>query len=123
MLDRRLSTGLALVLLALASIGIGSKYLHGSPGVSAGGVILLVITLAIFGTVARRLLRPHSGWLLLVAAVISTWVGVTLLPVLTHGYALVTLPIFAIRVVTTTLIGGGLALVPVALRTLDAERS
>ncbi len=122
-LDRRLSTGLALILLVLASIGIGSKYLHGSPGVSLGGVILLVITLAIVGAVARRILRPHSGWLLLAAAVISTWVGVTLLPVLTHGYALVTLPIFPIRAITTTLLGGGLALVLFALRLLDADRS
>jgi hypothetical protein len=43
--------------------------------------------------------------------------------VLTHGYALVTLPAFPIRAITTTLLGGGLTLVPFALRLLDAERS
>jgi hypothetical protein len=122
-LDRRLSRALALILLALASVGIASKYLHGSPGVSVGGVTLLLITVSIFGAVARALVRAQSGWLLLVAAAFSSWVGVTLLPVLTHGYALVTLPAFPIRAITTTLLGGGLTLVPFALRLLDAERS
>jgi hypothetical protein len=111
------------VLLALAMVGIGSKYLHGSPGVSSGGVILLLITLAVFAAVAAKLYRPHSGWLLLLAAALSSWVGVTLLPVLTHGYALVSLPIFLIRAITTTLLGGGVALVLFALRRLDANAS
>jgi len=121
LLDRRLSRGLALALLALAAVGMGSKYLHGSPGVSTGGVVLLLLTLAVFGTVAARLSRPHSGWLLLLAAALTSWVGVTLLPVLTHGYALVALPLFVIRAITTTLLGGGVALVLFALRLLDAD--
>ncbi len=35
-LDRRLSTGLALLLLALVAVGMGGKYLHGSPSVTVG---------------------------------------------------------------------------------------
>ncbi len=119
-LDRRLSTGVGLLLLALVAVGMGGKYLHGSPAVTAGNVALLLITLAVLGAVAGRLLGGHSdGPLLLVTAVISLWAGLTLLPVLTHGYALVAIPIFLARVIAATLLGGALSLVLFAVRRLE----
>ncbi len=119
-LDRRLSLWLALLLLALAAVGMGGKYLHGSPAVTAGNVVLLVVTLAVFGAVAGRLLGGRFGGpLLLVTAVIALWAGLTLLPVLTHGYALVALPIFLVRVIAATLLGGALSLTLFGVRMLD----
>ncbi len=119
-LDRRLSLGLALLLLALVAVGMGGKYLHGSPAVSAGNVALLLVTLAVLGAVAGRLLGGRFGGpLLLVTAVIALWAGLTLMPVLTHGYALVALPILLVRVISATLLGGALSLALFAVRMLD----
>jgi hypothetical protein len=119
-LDQRLSRATALLLLVLVAVGMGGKYLHGSPGVSAGSVALLVITLAILGAVAARLLRGRSGGpLLIFTAVLALWGGLTLLPVLTHGYALVALPLFLVRVIATTLLGGALSLALFGVRALD----
>jgi hypothetical protein len=119
-LDRRLSLWLALLLLALVAVGMGGKYLHGSPNVTAANVVLLLVTLAVLGAVAGRLLGGRFGGpLLLVAAVIALWAGLTLLPVLTHGYALVALPIFLARAIAVTLLGGALSLAVFAVRMLD----
>lgn len=119
-LDRRIAPVLALALLLLAGVGMAGKYLHGSPAVTAGNVALLLVTLAVLGTVAGRLLGGRcSGPLLLVTAVIALWAGLTLMPVLTHGYALISLPIFLVRVIATTLLGGALSLTLFAVRLLD----
>lgn len=119
-LDRHLSLRLALLLLLLALVGMGSKYLHGSPNVTLGNLVLLLITIAVFGAVASRLLAGRFGGpLLLVTAVIALWAGLTLLPVLTHGYALVVLPIFLARVIAVALLGGALSLALFAVRMLD----
>ena len=119
-LDRRLSSRLALLLLALVAVGMGGKYLHGSPTVTAGNVALLLVTLAVLGGVAGRLLGGRFGGpLLLLTAVIALWAGLTLMPVLTHGYALVALPILLVRVIATTLLGGALSLALFAVRMLD----
>ena len=119
-LDRRLSRAIALLLLLLVAVGMGGKYLHGSPGVSVGNVLLLLVTLAVLGAVAGRLLGGRSsGPLLLVTAVIALWAGLTLLPVLTHGYALVVLPLFLVRVIAAALLGGALSLVLFVVRMLD----
>jgi hypothetical protein len=119
-LDRRVSLRLALVLLALVAVGMGGKYLHGSPSVTAGNIALLLVTLAVLGAVAIRLLGGRSGGpLLLVTAVIALWAGVTLLPVLTHGYALVALPMLLVRAVAAALLGGALSLALFAVRMLD----
>ncbi len=120
-LDQRLSARLALLLLALVAVGMGAKYLHGSPSVTAGNVVLLLVTLAVLGAVAGRLLGGRSGGpLLLVIAVIALWAGLTLLPVLTHGYALVVLPLFLVRVIAAALLGGALSLALFGVRMLDS---
>jgi hypothetical protein len=119
-LDRRLANGLALLLLALVAVGTGGKYLHGSPAVTPGNVALLLITLAVLGAVAGRLLGGRFGGpLLLLAAVLALWAGLTLLPVLTHGYALVALPLFLVRAIAATLLGGAPSLALFAVRMLD----
>jgi hypothetical protein len=119
-LDRRLSRLIALLLLACVAIGMGGKYLHGSPGVTAGSVVLLVITLAVEGAIAGRLLSGRSGGpLLIFTAVVALWAGLTLLPVLTHGYALVALPLFLVRVVAAALLGGAISLALFGVRALD----
>jgi hypothetical protein len=119
-LDRRLSRAVALLLLVLVAVGMGGKYLHGSPNVTAGNVLLLLVTLAVLGAIAGRLLGGRSGGpLLLLTAVIALWAGLTLLPVLTHGYALVVLPLFLVRVVAAALLGGALSLALFGVRMLD----
>lgn len=120
-LDRRVSAGLGLLLLALVAIGMGGKYLHGSPSVTAGNVVLLLVMLAVLGAVAGRLLGGRFGGpLLLVIAVIALWAGLTLLPVLTHGYALVVLPLFLVRAIAAVLLGGALSLALFGVRMLDS---
>ncbi len=57
--------------------------------------------------------------MLLVTAVIALWAGLTLLPVLTHGYALVALPLFVVRVIAAALLGGALSLALFGVRMLD----
>ena len=119
-LDRGLARAIALLLLVLVAVGMGGKYLHGNPDVTAGNVLLLLLTLAVLGAVAGRLLGGRSGGpLLLLTAVIALWAGLTLLPVLTHGYALVVLPLFLVRVIAAALLGGALSLVLFAVRMLD----
>ena len=119
-LDRRLSRAIALLLLACTAIGMGGKYLHGSPGVSAGSVVLLLITLAMLGAITGRLLGGNSGGpLLILTAVVALWAGLTLLPVLTHGYVLVSLPLFLVRVIAAVLLGGAISLVLFGVRALD----
>jgi hypothetical protein len=119
-LDRRIARWLALLLVVLAAVGMGGKYLHGSPAVTTGNVVLLLVTLAVLCAVAGRLLGGRFGGpLLLVTAVISLWAGLTLMPVLTHGYALISLPIFLVRVLAATLLGGALSLALFAVRQLD----
>ncbi len=123
-LDRRLSRPLALLLLALVAIGMAAKDLHGSPYINAGNVGLLVITLVVLGVVAKRLLDgSRSGPLLLFTAVLALWAGLTLLPTLTHGYALVTLPLFVVRLIAAVLLGGGLSLALFGFRALDQVRT
>jgi len=119
-LDRRLSRGIALLLLACVAIGMGGKYLHGSPGVSAGSVVLFLLTLAVLGAIAGRLLGGRAGGpLLILTAFVALWAGLTLLPVLTHGYALVALPLFLVRVIAAALLGGAISLTLFGVRALD----
>jgi len=119
-LDRGVSRAIALLLLLLVAVGMGGKYLHGSPDVTAGNVLLLLVTLAVLCAIAGRLLGGRSGGpLLLLTAVIALWAGLTLLPVLTHGYALVALPLFLVRVIAAALLGGALSLSLFAVRMLD----
>jgi hypothetical protein len=119
-LDRRITLRLALLLLLLVAVGMGGKYLHGSPAVTAGNVALLLVTLAVLGAVAGRLLSGRFGGpLLLITTVIALWAGLTLLPVLTHGYALVALPLLLVRVIAVILLGGALSLALFAARLLD----
>jgi hypothetical protein len=119
-LDTSLSRAIALLLLVLVAVGMGGKYLHGSPDVTAGNVLLLAVTLAVLCAVAGRLLGGRYGApLLLLTAVIALWAGLTLLPVLTHGYALVVLPLFLVRVIAAALLGGALSLALFAARMLD----
>ena len=100
---------------------MGAKYLHGSPSVTVGNIVLLLVTLAVLGAVAGRLLGGRAGGpLLLVVAVIALWAGLTLLPVLTHGYALVVLPLFLVRAIAATLLGGALSLALFGVRMLDS---
>jgi hypothetical protein len=123
-LDRRIAPALGLLLLALSAIGMGGKYLHGSPAVTVGNVALLLVTLLVLGGVAARLLSGRfGGALLLVTAVIALWAGLTLMPVLTHGYALVALPLLVVRAIASVLLGGALSLSLFALRMLDRSEA
>jgi hypothetical protein len=123
-LDRRLARALALLLLALVALGMGGKYLHGGPGVSATNVVFLLITLAIVGLAACNLLTGRLAALpLLFTAVIAMWAGVTLLPVLTHGYALVALPLLLVRAIAAVLLGGAPSLALFGVRLIDGARA
>lgn len=122
-LDERIAHCLALLLLLLAAVGMGGKYLHGSPAVTAGNVALLLVTLLVLGAIAGRLLSGRLGGpLLLATAVIALWAGLTLMPVLTHGYALVALPLLLVRSIAVVLLGGAPSLTLFAVRRFDAAQ-
>lgn len=119
-LNRRIARPLALAVLTAVAVGMGSKYLHGAPGIGLSGVLFLIITLAIVAAVARPLIAGRfEGLLLLCTCVISLWAGLTLLPTLTHGYAMVVIPILLIRVITVVLLGGALSLAVLGTRLLE----
>ncbi len=119
-LDRRMAKLLTLAMMGLFLAAMASRQLHGRPDVDAGQVIALLLIAAVVGyAAAREWRRPAPGIVVMLAtAVLSLWAGVTLIPVLTHGYVLVAFPAFLVRCVVAALLGGSLALFLVAVRFL-----
>ena len=119
-LDRRLAKGLTLTLMALFVIAMASRQLHGRPYVDLGQVIALLLIAAVVAVAAaRELARPVPGLMIMLAtAIVAMWAGVTLIPVLTHGYVLVAFPPFIVRCVVAALLGGSLSLFLVGVRFL-----
>lgn len=119
-LDRRLSRIMMLTLYGLIAVGMFGRYLHGRPDVKAGSILVLILILAALGLAAWRVWARRSGLLLLATtAIVSLWVGLTLVTVLTHGYVLLAIPAFLARADAAALLGGSLSLALVGLRTFD----
>lgn len=111
-LDRRLRRVIELALLLALAVGLTGHYLHGRPGISATGVVFTAIALLATAIGAWRTLTGRAGLpLAILIALASLWAGLTLLPVLTHGYVLMAVPAFVARCCAAILLGGSLSLV------------
>jgi hypothetical protein len=122
-LDHLVSSGLALLLLVCLAVADVARELHGRPTVSPGQLVLLVVVGALLAAGTWRVLSGRAGFaLLFLLAFVSLWAGLTLFPVLTHGYVLLAVPAVVARAATVGLLGGGISLLPLALRRLEQAR-
>jgi len=116
-LDRGVTRALAIVVLAEIAVGAAARQLYGRPGVPAaqGALVAILVTFAVFGIGWTILGR--AGFILYIAtAGVACWVGLELLPTLLHGYVLTAGPPAAARVAAVLCLGGGVALLPLAIR-------
>ena len=121
-LDHRLANLLGVVaLVALSLIAIGRE-LHGRPGVGVLQVIELVAVLALTIAALVRILRGRAGYvLLLMIGAATLYAGILTLPTLTHGYVLMALPPFIIRIAAVLCLGSIPSLVVMVARLFDTE--
>lgn len=121
-LDRRLAYILTWILLGAIGIAATARYLHGRPSVTVGELLALALILTGVALGAGRLATRRSGYpLRLIVAFASLWAGLTLSPALLHGYVLLALPAFVDRATSVILLGGGVSLILLGLRQLDAS--
>jgi hypothetical protein len=116
-LDRRLTSGLTLLLLAALAVISSARLLHGRPYVSPVQIVEFAVALAaiLAGAVTFARGRFPAAIPFIVAA-FALWAGLTFLPILTHQYTLLILPGWLNRATTALLLGGGLSLVLMAMR-------
>jgi hypothetical protein len=116
-LDRACAVGLTLGVALGVLVASLARTLHGRPNVSGFGIAELVVTLSFLAWVLRRVIERRTGFMVTFAlAFVALWEGITLLPVLTHGYVLLALPAFPSRAAAVVCLGGGVALVLTSLR-------
>ena len=116
-LDLRVPRGLAFVaLIALTVAGLGEQ-LHGRPHISIGQLIELAVLLAFVAWALRGLLLQRHGWFgFFLIALVTLFVGATLIDVLLHGFVLIALPPVVARIAVATCLAAGCALLPMIFR-------
>jgi hypothetical protein len=116
-LHARLARGLGV--LALASLGAAAvgRELHGRPTVPLGQYLELAVVLVFVALALRSVIRGRAGYFLYgIIAFVALWEGLTLVPILLHGFVLIDLPAFSARVVTVLCIACGAAILPLVFR-------
>jgi hypothetical protein len=111
-LDRMLARALALAALAsIAVLAIGHQ-LYGEPFVTTGQEIVLALILAfVAGALAALVITGPGSFLLIVIAVAALWAALEFIPVLFHGYVLMTVPAFLARVAAVACLACGIGLI------------
>jgi hypothetical protein len=119
-LDFNLARALAVVaLLAIVAGGLGIE-LHGRPAISTFQLIMLALILCFVGWASARLARRRPGYFFFfVVAFASLWMGAELVPTLTHGFVLMTVPALVARVAAVISLGCGAALLLYVFRMAD----
>lgn len=120
-LHRWLARALAMPVLVSVVVGASGRSLHGRPGLSGFSLFVLGVVIVLAAIGCWWVLRGRAGSLtFFLIAILGIWEGLTLVPVLLHGYALIAIPAWVARVVAVVCIGGSLALPPLAWRLGDA---
>ena len=111
-LDRILARALAAIALAsIAVLTIGHQ-LYGEPFVSAGQDLVLALILAfVAATLCGLALSGPGPFVLIVTAVAALWAALEFIPVLFHGYVLMTIPAFVARAATVACLACGISLI------------
>jgi hypothetical protein len=116
-LDRRVVTGLTLLLLATLVVVAGARLLHGRPSVSPVQIAEFAVAAAAILSGAAVFARGRfPAAIPLIVAFVALWAGLTFLPILTHQDAQLILPAWLTRAATALLLGGGLSLVLMGMR-------
>ena len=116
-LDRRLTLALTQALLGALGVVAVARLLHGRPSVSAVQIIEMVLAAGGIVSAAVSCARGRlPAALPFIVAFVALWAGLTFLPVLSHGEAILILPAWISRAATVVLLGGGVGLVFLAMR-------
>ncbi len=116
-LDERMARSLAAGALIAFALGAAAQDLHGRPSVTVVQLAELAVTAVFVAWGLWRILRAPPGYFLcLVIALLALWEGLVLFPTLTHGFALLALPGFVVRVAAVACLGAGAALLPAVFR-------
>lgn len=119
-LDLSLSRALAVAVLAAIAIGTLGRQLQGRPTITAWQIgplipILLALAVAVAWTVWGR----PGCFFLFVVCVASLWEDFELIPTLVHGYVLMAMPAFLIRLAAVVCLGAGAGLFLLVVRMAD----
>lgn len=116
-LDLDLARALAVTALIAIAIGTLGRQLQGRPTITAWQIGLLIpLLLLIVAALAWTLWGRPGCFFLFVVLVASLWEDFELIPTLIHGYVLMAMPAFLIRVAAVLCLGAGLGLLPLVVR-------
>jgi hypothetical protein len=119
-LDLDLARALAVTVLAATVIGTLGRQLEGRPSITAWQIGLLIVILALVIAALAWTLRGRPGcFFLFVVCVASLWEDFELIPTLIHGYVLMAMPAFLIRVAAVLCLGAGAGLLLLVVRMAD----
>ena len=120
--DRRTARLLALGALAAIATAAFGRQLHGRPSVSAFQLVELGAILAFVGWGVFRVGSRRAGAFTYFAiAVVALWEGLGLIPTLTNGFVLITLPALLARVAAVVALGTAAGLILFLLRLYDLQ--
>jgi len=120
--DTTLARAISVVTLLAIMVAVIGRDLHGRPGLSVSGVFELAVITALVVWAAWRVARNRArGFTFLLISVAALWEGATLIPTLLHGYVLLAVPAFLGRLAAVICLGGGIALVLLAVRLFEAQ--
>lgn len=118
--DRLLARLTAGAVLPAATLAAAGRFLHGRPGISWYGAVVVVLVAVFSCWAGWRLIKDRAGALVLSAtALLGGWLGLTLVPSLLHGYVLLAVPPFFARAATVVCLGGAFSLILWIVRRAD----
>lgn len=119
-LDLELSRALAVTIFVSIAIGVLGRQLEGRPTITAWQIGLLVVILALLAAGLTWAIWGRPGcFFLFVVCVASLWEDFELIPTLIHGYVLMAMPAFLIRVAAVLCLGAGAGLLLLVVRLAD----
>lgn len=119
-LDLELSRVLTIAILGSIVIGVIGRQLEGRPTITAWQIGLLIVLLALVAAALAWTIWGRPGcFFLFVVCVASLWEDFELIPTLIHGYVLMAMPAFLIRVAAALCLGAGAGLLVLVVRLAD----
>jgi hypothetical protein len=119
-LDFGLSRLLAVAVLVAIAIGALGRQLQGRPNITAWQIGPLIPMLLVLVAALAWTLRGRPGcFFLFFVCIASLWEDFELLPTLVHGYVLMAMPAFLIRLCAVVCLGAGAGLLLLVVRMSD----